>query len=99
MLLWLGSSTGRASFLRRVPKIECPRNSRGKDQWALENKKGTGDAVASITTISDYLKGGAVKQVVGETYDTTNIGIPSTAELPATVRLGTYAAGSTISSQ
>jgi len=70
-----------------------------KDQWALENKKGTGDAVASISTISDYLKGGTVKPVVGETYDTTNIGIPSTAELPATVGLGPYAAGATISSQ
>src|SRR3989442_28699 len=57
-----------------------------KDQWALENKKGTGDAVASIVTISDFLKGGTVKPVVGETYDTTTIGASSTAKLPATVK-------------
>jgi prepilin-type N-terminal cleavage/methylation domain-containing protein len=70
-----------------------------KDQWALENKKGTGDVVASLVTISDYLKGGTVKPVVGETYDTTLIGAPSTATLPDTVRLGKYAAGADISSQ
>ena len=27
-----------------------------KDQWALENKKGTGDPVANVTVLSDYLK-------------------------------------------
>ena len=70
-----------------------------KDQWALENKKGTGDAVASVTTVSDYLKGGTVKPVVGETYDTTTVGTASTATLPATVKLGTYATGAVISSQ
>jgi prepilin-type N-terminal cleavage/methylation domain-containing protein len=69
-----------------------------KDQWALENKKGTGDTVGSIVTISDYLKGGTVKPVVGETYATTTVGAASTATLPATVRLGTYAAGAAISS-
>jgi len=70
-----------------------------KDQWALENKKGTGDTVGSIVTISDYLKGGTVKPVVGETYATTTVGAASTATLPATVKLGTYAAGAAISSQ
>ena len=35
-----------------------------KDQWALENKKGTGDAVAAVSTVSDYLKGGTIKTVV-----------------------------------
>ena len=70
-----------------------------KDQWALENKKGSGDAVASLVTISEYLKGGTVKSVVGETYDVTSIGAPSTATLPGTVKLGTYAAGADISSQ
>ena len=70
-----------------------------KDQWALENKKGTGDAVGSVTTISDYLKGGTVKPVVGETYATTTVGTASTATLPATVKLGTYATGAVISSQ
>jgi prepilin-type N-terminal cleavage/methylation domain-containing protein len=69
-----------------------------KDQWALETKKGTGDAVASLVTISDYLKGGTVKSVVGEIYDPTYIGAPSMATLPGTVRLGKYAAGADISS-
>jgi prepilin-type N-terminal cleavage/methylation domain-containing protein len=70
-----------------------------KDQWALENKKGTGDAVGSVTTISDYLKGGTVKPVVGETYATTTVGTASTATLPGTVKLGTYGVGAVISSQ
>src|ERR1043166_1050079 len=69
-----------------------------KDQWALENKKGTGDAVASVTTISDYLKGGTVKPVVGETYIPQEIGSPAkTGAIP--VKLGTYASGDTIYAQ
>ena len=70
-----------------------------KDQWALENKKGTGDTVTDTTTISDYLKGGTVKPVVGETYATTTIGAASTATLPATVSLGTYTKGAAVTSQ
>ena len=69
-----------------------------KDQWAIENKKGSGDTVGNITTISDFLKGGTVKPVVNETYDTTLVGSPSTATLPATVKLGTYATGAVINS-
>ena len=69
-----------------------------KDQWALENKKGTGDPV-TIQTISDYLKGGTVKPVVGESYDPATVGSASTATLPIGIRLGTYAAGGVISSQ
>src|SRR6266850_2677310 len=69
-----------------------------KDQWALENKKGTGDTVGSIVTISDYLKGGTVKPVVGETYATTLVGTASTATLPATVKLGTYTKAAVITS-
>jgi prepilin-type N-terminal cleavage/methylation domain-containing protein len=69
-----------------------------KDQWALENKKGTGDAVASVVTISDYLKGGTVKPVVGETYIPQEIGSPAkTGAIP--VKLGTYASGDTIYAQ
>ena len=69
-----------------------------KDQWALENKKGTGDAVASVTTVSDYLKGGTVKPVVGETYEPQEIGSPAKATLPGTIRLGTYGLGAVINS-
>jgi len=69
-----------------------------KDQWALENKKGTGDAVADVNTVSDYLKGGTIKNVVGETYVPQAIGSPAkTGALP--VKLGTYTAGSTIFAQ
>ena len=68
-----------------------------KDQWALENKKGTGDTVDSLVTISDYLKGGTVKSVVGETYTPNPVGSPATASAP--VKLGTYAANATISAQ
>jgi prepilin-type N-terminal cleavage/methylation domain-containing protein len=68
-----------------------------KDQWALENKKGTGDAVAGVNTISDFLKGGTVKPVVGETYTPQEIGSPAKAVTP--VKLGTYTAGGTILAQ
>ena len=69
-----------------------------KDQWALENKKGTGDTVGSVVTISDYLKGGTVKPVVGEVYDPQEIGSPAKATLPGTIKLGTYAKGDVINS-
>src|SRR2546426_11964053 len=60
-----------------------------KDQWALENKKGTGQAV-TLGDISDYVKGGTAKSVVGETYNPIAIGTNTTAALPATIKLGTY---------
>jgi len=68
-----------------------------KDQWALENKKGTTDAVADLTVISDYLKGGTVKTVVGETYTPNPIGTPASTVAP--VKLGSYNKGDTISAQ
>jgi prepilin-type N-terminal cleavage/methylation domain-containing protein len=58
-----------------------------KDQWAIENKKGTG-AVADLYCISDYLKGGTIKPVVSESYEVNVIGSPAYAM--HTVRLGTY---------
>jgi len=66
-----------------------------KDQWALENKKGTGDST-DLATISDYLKGATVKVVVNETYTTGNVGTP--AQAVAGVKLGTYTAGAAIKS-
>ena len=68
-----------------------------KDQWALENKKGTGDSVGwatGTTGIADFLKGATVKNVVGETYTIDVIGTAATAATP--VKLGTYTAGGTI---
>ena len=69
-----------------------------KDQWALENKKGTGDAVAAVSTVSDYLKGGTIKSVVGESYVPDVIGSPSHTGVLA-VKLGTYSVGSSIYAQ
>ena len=69
-----------------------------KDQWALEQKKGTGDTVGwatGTTGIADYLKGATVKNVVGETYTIGGVGTNAVAVTP--VKLGTYAAASVIS--
>ena len=65
-----------------------------KDQWALENKKGTGDPVATLSVISDYLKGATVKVVVGETYTCNEVGSAAEAAIP--VKLGTYGSGTSI---
>lgn len=69
-----------------------------KDQWALEQKKGTGQAVV-LADVSEYLKGSTIKSVVGETYDPIAVGTNSLAILPGNIRLGTFAGGSTITSQ
>src|SRR5438876_11621041 len=48
-----------------------------KDQWALENKKGTGDLPTSAVSPAgslDYLKGGTVQDVLGETYTINVVG-------------------------
>ena len=69
-----------------------------KDQWALENKKGTGDMMdwtASAAGIGGYVKGGTVRDVVGETYNLNAVGTEATATIP--VKLGTYAKGDIIS--
>ena len=67
-----------------------------KDQWALEQKKGTG-VTPAWTDIADYLKGGTVKGVVGETYTIESVG--TNAYAVAGVKLGTYTAGTSIYSQ
>ena len=65
-----------------------------KDQWAIENKKGTGE-VTDLPALSDYLKGGTIKSVVSEVYEVNVIGSPAYAT--HTVRLGTYLASDPIS--
>jgi prepilin-type N-terminal cleavage/methylation domain-containing protein len=67
-----------------------------KDQWALENKKGTGDST-DLALISDYLKGATVKPVVSEVYTTNPVGSPAYAV--ASVKLGTFAASAQIPAQ
>ena len=67
-----------------------------KDQWALENKTGTG-AATDWAALQSYLKGGTVKTVVQEDYVTSPIGSPPYASSP--VRLGTYLPGDPITAQ
>jgi len=70
-----------------------------KDQWALENKKGTGDLPdwgTGTSGIADYLKGGTVKDVVSETYSIRAVGTNSIATLKTGVKLGTYPSGGVI---
>ena|SRR2546428_4897445 len=65
-----------------------------KDQWALENKKGTGDST-DLPALSDFLKGGTIKPVVHEVYESNLIGWPAYAT--TSVSLGTYAPAAQIS--
>jgi prepilin-type N-terminal cleavage/methylation domain-containing protein len=58
-----------------------------KDQWALEAKKGTGDAPA-WTDLGPYLKGATINKVVTETYNIEKVG--TAAYAVAGVTLGTY---------
>ena len=66
-----------------------------KDQWALENKKGTGDAT-DLAALSDYLKGGTIQPAVNEVYATNPVGSPAYATCKT--KLGTYSAADPISS-
>ena len=67
-----------------------------KDQWALQNQKGTGDTT-DWPLLSDYIKGGTVKPATSETYTISPIG--TSAYATCTVRLGTYAPSDPILSQ
>ena len=58
-----------------------------KDQWALENHKGTGE-LTDVPALSDYLKGGTIKPIVSEVYESNRVG--SAAYATTHVRLGTY---------
>jgi prepilin-type N-terminal cleavage/methylation domain-containing protein len=66
-----------------------------KDQWALENKKGTGDVPVN-TDIAPYMKNSTYPPslIVGETYNINVVGTASTAKTP--VKLGTYAVNSNV---
>ena len=66
-----------------------------KDQWALENKQGTG-ATPVATDIAPYMKNNAFPptKVVGETYVIGLVGTAASATTP--VKLGTYTVGSNV---
>ena len=67
-----------------------------KDQWALENKQGTGSTPV-VTDIAPYMKNSTFPptSVVGETYNINAVGVVADAKTP--VKLGTYAANATVS--
>jgi type II secretory pathway pseudopilin PulG len=67
-----------------------------KDQWALQNQKGTGDTT-DWTSLSDYVKGATVKPATTETYTINPIG--TNAFATCTTKLGTYTAGDPIVAQ
>jgi len=81
------------SILNNLRVIES-----AKDQWALENKTGSG-AATTLTNICEYLKGGTVKSVVTETYVSNDIGLAAYAALPPTLKLGTFPTGGPIVAQ
>ena len=81
------------SILNNLRVIES-----AKDQWALENKTGSG-AATTLTNICEYLKGGTVKSVVTETYVSNDIGLAAYAALPPTLKLGTFPSGGPIVAQ
>ena len=66
-----------------------------KDQWALEQKKGTGD-LPGTADITPYLKNNAMPNpVVQEVYNIKEVGSGATATTP--VKLGSYAVGAEVS--
>ncbi len=64
-----------------------------KDQWALQNKQGTG-ATPDWSLLSEYIKGGTIKSATTETYTINAVG--TNAYATCTTRLGTYAQGDPI---
>ena len=67
-----------------------------KDQWALDQKKGTGE-VPVAADVTPFLKNNSMPTaVVGETYNILAVGTSSTATLPGTVSLGSIAKGGTV---
>ena len=67
-----------------------------KDQWALQNQKGSGDTPDWVG-LADYIKGGTVKPATSETYTINAVG--TNAYATCTVRLGTYAPSDPITAQ
>ena len=67
-----------------------------KDQWALENQKGTG-ATPDWTNLADFIKGGTVKPATSEIYTINTVG--TNAYATCNTRLGTFAPGDPITVQ
>jgi prepilin-type N-terminal cleavage/methylation domain-containing protein len=67
-----------------------------KEQWALDNKKTTGDPVSDVSLLTNYFRMGALRDVVQEQYVPNAVGIASQADLPSSVGVGPYPPGSSI---
>ena len=67
-----------------------------KEQWALDNKKNTGDPVADVSVLTNYFRSGSLQEVIQEAYVPNDVGTPSQADLPAGVGIGPYAPGASI---
>ncbi len=68
-----------------------------KTQWALDNKKTTGDRVADMSVLKDYFRStNGLQDVVREKYVPNAIGTAAEADLPSGVSLGTNAPGTVI---
>ena len=67
-----------------------------KTMWALEQGRRVGEDVADVSVLSDYLRGGRIRDVVNETYIPNPVGEAPEAALPEDVSLGPYAAGALI---
>ena len=67
-----------------------------KAQWALENRKRTGDLVTE-QNLSAYLRGGKINPVAGETYHLNPVGTPATATLSR--KITSHPAGSVIKAE
>ena len=83
------------SFLQVQQGLNLRITEGAKDQWALENKKGTGSTPVA-SDLAPYTKNITFPAtgVVGETYNINPVGIMATATTP--VKLGTYTALSNI---
>ena len=76
-------------------RLSCIRNNlrqieSAKTQWAIENKKRTGDPVGNIAVLTNYFNhNSGVRDVMHETYVPNAIGTPAQADLPGGTMLGT----------
>lgn len=64
-----------------------------KEQWAIDNRKGTGEVLSDISDLKDYIRGGKVSDVIREYYVLNPVGTSPGASLPSGVALGPYPAG------
>ena len=67
-----------------------------KAQWALENKKRTGDPVTE-RDLAGYIRGGRIIPIAGETYNINPVGTRASARLSQ--RIMNHPAGAVINAE